>query len=123
MKKKRIIFVAIAFLLVLAALPTLPTVLFDLSFTHDSYACYVCRSIGKSYALRVSRVPVWKQRIRVTYSLTRKQCDHEWQWYFANSKGIFFNRENWDGPIGNYPFAEEIDAAVAEGKKVEVTHQ
>ena len=120
MKKKRIIFVAIAFLLVPVILFT---VLFGVSFTDDSYACYSCRSLGRSKAVRVFRVPVWKKHKRVTLSLTRKQCDHEWQWYFANSKGFLYNREDWDGPIGNYPFAEEIDAARAEGKQVEVKHQ
>ena len=80
------------------------TVLSGLSHTRDYYACHQCKSLGKSKALRVLGFPIFREQIEVTRSLTGKTCKHEWQFYFTNSQGILFNRENWDGPLGNYPW-------------------
>ncbi len=115
MKKKRIILAVIALILVvLLAL----TAVFGLSFTRDSYACYSCKSLGRSEALRVFGFPIWKGRVRLTHSVTGKSCKHHWEWYFASSTGILLNRQNWDGPIGIYPFAEELQKQSAENKQV-----
>ena len=80
------------------------TVLFGLSRTRDHYGCHLCKTLGDSAALRVFRIPVWRESVKPKWSLTGKPCEHDWQWYSANSEGILLNREDWDGPIGACPF-------------------
>ena len=85
-------------------------VLFHSSITDDKYVCHSCKAFGRSTAFRVFRYPVVWTPVRLTLSLTDMTCDHQWEWYFANSHGICFNnRENWDGPIGEQPYHEELE--------------
>lgn len=100
--KRALLIVAVACL----AIPLAVMVLFGLSHTRDHYACHSCKSHGESRALRVFGVPILRERIKVTRSLTGNTHKHEWQFYFANSQGILFNREYWDGPLGDYPSQE-----------------
>jgi hypothetical protein len=85
------------------------TILVGLSRTRDGYVCHSCKSLGWGKALRVFGYPVFKTRIKVERSLTQKQCKHEWEWYSASSTGILLNKEDWDGPIGALPYAEEFE--------------
>jgi len=103
MKKILKKWVFLSFLFALSVAILVAVALFGLSHTRDFYACNACKSIGESKAIRVFRFPIWKEHIRVTRSVTWVKCKHKWRWYFANSAGILFNRENWDGPIGNSP--------------------
>ena len=92
-------------------------VLFRTSVTEDDFVCHSCKGFGESTALRVFRCRIIRSPIRLTRSLTGKECDHQWEWYFANSHGICFNsREHWDGPIGTYPYHEELDKQTTENK-------
>jgi len=54
------------------------------------------------------------------HSLTGQKCRHDWQWYFANSFGLLFNRENWSGPL-NYPYAQEFSMQRAEEQRKKKT--
>jgi hypothetical protein len=85
-------------------------VLFRSSWTEDRHVCHSCKGFGQSTAVRVFRCVIIRTPIRLTRALTGKECAHEWKWYFANSHGICFNtREDWDGPIGTYPYHEELE--------------
>lgn len=95
-----------------AAIGVARTVLFGLSLTRDYYACDDCRSLGAGRAIHLfgQRIPLTP--VRRTQSMTHAPCDHRWRWYFANSTGILFNSEDWDGPLGDYPW-QEWEAAMA----------
>ena len=82
------------------------TVVVGLSVTRDYYACALCKSLGEARGLHVFRMRIPLTPVRRTQSLTDAKCDHTWRWYFANSKGFLLNRENWDGPLGDYPWQE-----------------
>ena len=98
------------------------TVLFGLSYTRDSYVCHSCKSIGQGKALCIFGCPVVKTKIGITRSLTEKECRHAWDWYFANSFGLLFNRKKWSGPL-NYPYAKEFDDQLKRKRdKMEVNH-
>lgn len=85
-------------------------VCFHSSWTQDRFVCHSCKGFGQSTAFRVFRHPVIWTPIRLTRSITGKDCKHSWEWYFANSHGICFNsRGDWDGPIGTYPYHEELE--------------
>ena len=79
---------------------------FGLSRTRDYYVCGKCKSLGEGRALRVFRLRIPLSRIQRTKGMMNISCKHEWRWYFANSEGILLNKENWDGPLGDYPWAE-----------------
>jgi hypothetical protein len=80
------------------------------SWTEDRYVCHSCKGFGQSTAFRAFRCRIIRTPIRLTRSLTGKECAHRWEWYFANSHAICFNsREDWDGPIGTYPYHEELE--------------
>lgn len=84
--------------------------LFRLSITHDSYVCHACKGFGKSTALRAFRHPVGRTPIRLTLSITGRECRHKWEWFTASSHGLCFNRrEDWDGPIGAHPYQDEVE--------------
>jgi hypothetical protein len=94
-------------------------VLFRTSWTEDQYVCHACKGFGQSTAFRWFRHPIIRTPIRLTRSLSGKECDHRWEWYFANSHGICFNsRENWDGQIGTYPYHEELEKQLTENELV-----
>ena len=117
MKMKRKIMIAGACVIGLAVLLTL---LFRSSWTQDRYVCHSCKSFGQSTAFRVFRFPIMRTPIRLTRSLTGTECDHRWEWWFSSSHGICFNsREDWDGPIGTYPYYDELKKQLAENKPVE----
>ena len=95
---------------------------FQLSKTRDAYVCHSCKGFGRSTALRVFRFRVIRTHIRLTRSLTGQKCSHTWEWYFANSHGLFFNsRGDWDGPIGAYPYHKELDQQLTENKQVDTS--
>jgi hypothetical protein len=80
------------------------------SWTEDRYVCHTCKGFGRSTAFRAFRCRIIWTPIRLTRSLTRNECGHRWEWYFAHSHAICFNsREDWDGPIGIYPYHEELE--------------
>ena len=103
MKRKGIIIVCLVSVVFIALAIT---ILFGLSYTRDYYACDGCESLGESEALHIFVLTIRLKPIHITDTLTGKQCDHEWRRYFANSKGILLNQENWDGPLGDYPWDE-----------------
>ena len=101
------------------ALAVVIVVCFRSSWTEDRYVCHSCKGFGQSTAFRVFRHPIIRTPIRLTRSLTGRDCKHRWEWYFANSHGICFNsRENWDGQIGTYPYHEELEKQLTENKLV-----
>lgn len=107
MKMKRKVIMASAACIVLAVLTV---VCFRSSWTQDHYVCHSCKGFGRSAAFRVFRQSIIRTPIHLSRSLAGKGCKHKWEWYFANSHGICFNsREDWDGPIGTYPYHEELE--------------
>lgn len=82
--------------------------LFGLSVTLDQYECSKCKTVGKSEAVRLFSFPILKGSITITGSLTGQTCDHAWRRWFANSKGLIFNRQNWDGCFGEPSWLEEL---------------
>ena len=86
MKRKIIIATAAALGVVVALI-----VLFRASWTNDQYVCHSCKGFGQSTAFRWFRHLIIRTPIRLTRSLSGKECEHRWEWYFANSHGICFN--------------------------------
>jgi len=121
MKRKH----AIVICLVIAALAAIVaigrTILYDLSYTRDYYACEKCKSLGESWALRVRGQPIRLTPIPVTQTLTGKRYPHDWRRYMANSHGILFNQENWDATdLCDFPWQrwlEDLENKRADDKK------
>ena len=108
MKVKKKALTGMVVLALVAGIGLMSTILFGLSRTHDSYACYKCKSVGRSHALRAWGMPIWREKVNLWRSVTDSPCAHQWIWYFANSRGLLLCRRDWDGPIGKYPFHEEF---------------
>jgi hypothetical protein len=91
--------------------------LFKTSVTRDAYVCHSCKGFGNSTALRVFRHRLVWSPVRLTLSLTGRNCRHTWVWNSASSHGWFFNRrEDWDGPIGSYPYLRELEEKLTENQ-------
>jgi hypothetical protein len=117
MKMKRSVIIAG---MVAIAIGVAPIALFSLSVTHDAYVCHQCKGFGSSTALRAFRHIVVRTPIHFARSLTGRKCTHKWEWYFANSHGLCFNsREDWDGPIGTYPYLDELERQQTENNTSE----